>query len=467
VVKKVYFYILVFFSFFAFSVIIFNIWLYKKESQVVISVTSTYQYKMIINEVLYNKIYLIKNILDKYYKEIIKNEMKKKVELVNNDLYKLITILKTLQNLDFKNYKSFLFKYILNIYNEDIEIIQNNKIMVSKKLERIGKDFNYPCNPFKNYGQCSIVKNNKFTIVKYSPAYKLIIVSSFRLNNFNTKSVAEKLITVLKTIPDIIIYYNGIKLKGEFYTDQFYIFDKFKPLNIFFGFGIKYQKIDSLSSLVNKKVIQAVKPILYTFAIIYFIIISLMYSIIFTIFRKNIKNIDNTIKDFNQKAVTDKLTGIYNRLGFENEINNKKCKYFLIIDLDNFKYINDTFGHEIGDKILKEFTKLLKKYFKNDILGRWGGDEFLICTNKNKSEIQDILEIVNLHLKEIQKTYDKNLTKNLSASAGGCGNNMLDLQKRFNNADLALYKVKKTKKGKVLFYRDINYIKIEKEDINK
>ena len=139
----------------------------------------------------------------------------------------------------------------------------------------------------------------------------------------------------------------------------------------------------------------------------------------------------------------------------------------MVVDLDNFKYINDTFWHEQGDDVLKEFSWLLKKYFKNDVIGRWGGDEFLICTNKEKEQIKSIIDTINEHLKEIQKQFDKQLIKKLSASAGGCDNVKLDIQKRFNNADLALYKVKKLGKKGCLFYDEINYIKIEKEDLNK
>lgn len=58
--------------------------------------------------------------------------------------------------------------------------------------------------------------------------------------------------------------------------------------------------------------------------------------------------------------------------------------------MDNFKYINDTFGHERGDEILIKFSKLLKKYFEDDIICRWGGDEFIVLTDKNKENIKKL-----------------------------------------------------------------------------
>ena len=87
-----------------------------------------------------------------------------------------------------------------------------------------------------------------------------------------------------------------------------------------------------------------------------------------------------------RKSTTDLLTGIYNKLSFEEKCNeylkNRKlgarCTLF-IFDLDNFKEVNDTYGHQIGDKVLKKFSDILQSYFHpNDIVGRIGGDEFMV-----------------------------------------------------------------------------------------
>ncbi|WP_456480731.1 GGDEF domain-containing protein [Nautilia sp.] len=466
-VKRIYIYIIAFFSFFVITVISMNIWLYKKEASIAMSITSSYQYNFVLEETLYNKIYLIKHILDKYYKGLVKTEIKRKTELLKNDIDKLIGLLQTLKDLKFKNYKSFLFKYIFHIYNRDIEIIQNGKIIISKNLEKIGKKAKYICDPFSDYGQCSVIKNSKFYILRYSPAYKLLIESDIDLKNADNNKIAENLIMMLKTIPKIIIYYKGKKLAGNFDKNSFYIFDEYKPLNIFFGFGIEYKRIEKLSNTINNEVLKAIRPLIFLFIIIYVLIIALMYFILFTLFRKKIIFIEKMIIEYSQKATTDKLTKLLNRNGFENRAENEKCRYFLIIDLDNFKYVNDTFGHETGDMVLKEFAWLLTKYFKNDLIGRWGGDEFLICTNKEKNQIKNIIEIINTHLEKIQRQFDKKMTKKLSVSAGGCGDTRLDMQKRFNNADLALYKVKKTKKGNIMFFQDLDYIRIEREDLFK
>ena len=87
------------------------------------------------------------------------------------------------------------------------------------------------------------------------------------------------------------------------------------------------------------------------------------------------------------QALTDELTGLYNRRGFkmmaEQEFKHshrlKNEIVLLSIDIDSFKAINDTYGHDEGDRVLKLVAETMSRCFRNsDILGRWGGDEFLV-----------------------------------------------------------------------------------------
>jgi diguanylate cyclase (GGDEF)-like protein len=89
----------------------------------------------------------------------------------------------------------------------------------------------------------------------------------------------------------------------------------------------------------------------------------------------------------NQLAVTDQLTGLYNRLKldatlkgeFERSERYTHAFGIILVDIDNFKEVNDTHGHQTGDKILLNFAELLMNHTrKTDIVGRWGGEEFLI-----------------------------------------------------------------------------------------
>jgi diguanylate cyclase (GGDEF)-like protein len=89
-------------------------------------------------------------------------------------------------------------------------------------------------------------------------------------------------------------------------------------------------------------------------------------------------------------ANLDKLTGIYNRRVLDNrfkelmEISIKKATplSFIIIDVDHFKRVNDTYGHQVGDKVLIELSEILMTNTRNsDTVGRWGGEEFVIIAS--------------------------------------------------------------------------------------
>lgn len=112
----------------------------------------------------------------------------------------------------------------------------------------------------------------------------------------------------------------------------------------------------------------------------------------------SVKDIDKKKRkelELKQKAERDPLTGLYNRLTMQSMIQSymqgnqepgKKC-VMLIIDIDNFKMANDTFGHVYGDEVLREFGERLLEIFRgNDIIGRLGGDEFLVFLKSVTSE---------------------------------------------------------------------------------
>lgn len=100
------------------------------------------------------------------------------------------------------------------------------------------------------------------------------------------------------------------------------------------------------------------------------------------------KNLFEKATQFEIMSVTDKLTGIYNRGKFEVELNNeiqRVTRYgsdvfsLIFYDIDNFKKINDTYGHAIGDEVIKGITNLFKKMLRaTDVFARWGGEEFAI-----------------------------------------------------------------------------------------
>lgn len=155
----------------------------------------------------------------------------------------------------------------------------------------------------------------------------------------------------------------------------------------------------------------------------------------------------------------DPLTEVYNRRGLLKVIEplsniarrNKYAIGMMMIDIDDFKKFNDTFGHLTGDDILKKVAGLIKNYIrKSDIVGRFGGEEFLVFLSQVKPDL--IYRLANNLRKHISKEMkDKyNLTVSIGVSTGEIGENWLsDLEKMIKQADTAMYNAKKTGKNRV------------------
>ncbi|NPA12242.1 MAG: diguanylate cyclase [Epsilonproteobacteria bacterium] len=118
----------------------------------------------------------------------------------------------------------------------------------------------------------------------------------------------------------------------------------------------------------------------------------------------NLLEIYDNMRTFKTKAQLDPLTGAYNRVFLENTIENlfniHSKKSVAMMDIDHFKKINDTYGHQTGDEVLKHFVQIIKKSIrKSDYLVRYGGEEFLIfMPNTNKLEAFVVVEKIRNHL---------------------------------------------------------------------
>lgn len=154
-----------------------------------------------------------------------------------------------------------------------------------------------------------------------------------------------------------------------------------------------------------------------------------------------------------QAAISDPLTGIYNRKGGQIHIAETLKQvsdyFFLMVDLDNFKRINDLYGHQQGDHVLCLTANQLRKTFrKTDIICRLGGDEFAIfvpnCSDKEIVE-RKILQLINEYRIMMEIYWPK---ADSSLSIGGVyGNKKKDFSELYQLADEALYEVKHGQKG--------------------
>ncbi len=164
-------------------------------------------------------------------------------------------------------------------------------------------------------------------------------------------------------------------------------------------------------------------------------------------------------------SITDELTKLHNRrytinaldIIWENSIMNKKPLICIMFDVDHFKEINDTYGHDIGDLVLKEIARTLKESFRNDdIVGRLGGDEFLVvCPNTPCEGGRYIAEKARKAISEIEiPVNNKFLTLTMSVGVG-CLNSEMKIPKDIiKAADNGLYIAKEAGKNCVRVYKE-------------
>ena len=152
------------------------------------------------------------------------------------------------------------------------------------------------------------------------------------------------------------------------------------------------------------------------------------------------------LSGYNEKLYTDVMTGIYNRRFFEEKIKNMEDEAGIaVIDLDDFKLHNDTYGHSAGDAALITTANIIKKYIrKTDILIRYGGDEFLLILLSIKKHIfEDKLKLIREKIHDaVVPKYEK---MQLSVSIGGAIFREGNIEDAIASADRQMYIAKNYK----------------------
>lgn len=194
------------------------------------------------------------------------------------------------------------------------------------------------------------------------------------------------------------------------------------------------------------------------------IIISICVSLLVAIVTQDNQKLKSLKGELEILSNIDSLTGIYNRRYFMESVVKKidevnrmnSVSFIIIIDLDHFKNINDSYGHQTGDKVLKEIAanvaRTLRPY---DLFARYGGEEFIIfISDIDKESIMKLAERIRQSI--TMQPIDINGTLlNVYASLGvakAAPDN--DLETAIKLADNALYKAKEEGRNKVVFYGD-------------
>lgn len=181
---------------------------------------------------------------------------------------------------------------------------------------------------------------------------------------------------------------------------------------------------------------------------------------------EQVKEKTKKLKDINQKlknlAETDELTKINNRRSFIKKLSNyielskrnDSPLSLLSIDIDFFKSVNDTYGHQVGDEVLKLFTETVKTSLRKvDIFGRIGGEEFAICLQN--TPLETAKTIADKILKNVAKTpliTKDNQKINITISIGLCElKKHMNINELLRQADEELYKAKEHGRNQISF----------------
>lgn len=167
----------------------------------------------------------------------------------------------------------------------------------------------------------------------------------------------------------------------------------------------------------------------------------------------DLHNTERALEKVRRESMTDPLTQLWNRLGSErlikkalSTIDCSKNAVLIMVDLDNFKEVNDRFGHPVGDKILCEAAQKLRECFRSrDIIGRLGGDEYIIFLQEMtcKTDIHPVLERVVRELNIVCKNETESVMVTPSVGATFCKGQ--SYEELYREADIALYHSKKGK----------------------
>lgn len=282
-----------------------------------------------------------------------------------------------------------------------------------------------------------IVKSQKISQnIKIYSVSSLLVVICFVL--FSVHSIFSSLYLIF-TVPILMtIVYNNYTLTT--YTAIISIVAKIiSELFIFWD-------CDKIS--IMNSVIDIVNFILSICILIGFFAISLI--VIYFEKEKNAANFQKELERYalKEKVRIDELTGISNRTALnrrfkEMEEDSEDSSYILVmIDMDNFKMVNDTFGHASGDKCLQEFSIMLKNSCEEGETFRFGGDEFcIVFKNVKMTRVINICKNLQSEFVKMVNCIYRDLPLSLSMGIAEYSKN-ISTYRLFRNADAALYKAK-------------------------
>lgn len=165
---------------------------------------------------------------------------------------------------------------------------------------------------------------------------------------------------------------------------------------------------------------------------------------------KEIEKTSEHLNEVRQDAAFDKLTGLYNRSFFEREVEvlrKSTLEYKIIfLDLDNFKGINDSFGHQVGDSVLKRVGEVIQESIgTGERAYRYGGEEFIVISFEEELKVVEMAEVVRSRVEKLSWREGFRSTVSIGVTRSGKGT----LDAALTRADELLYEAKVHGKNQV------------------
>jgi diguanylate cyclase (GGDEF)-like protein len=216
------------------------------------------------------------------------------------------------------------------------------------------------------------------------------------------------------------------------------------------------QTHNMIQSIIDYRVAQQKSLFLYT--TILFTLVSLY--IFYRFYRMSLK-LHSQKQKFEHDAHHDKLTGVANRHRLNQEmehidqLDEKSDCAFILMDIDHFKVINDTYGHVRGDEVLKEISSIMAQSIRgSDLLGRWGGEEFLlICKGISIEHAIELSERIRLKIERHDFGLERGVSGSFGVASLESGQSSSDA---IHHADMALYEAKANGRNQVVRFSTDN-----------
>ncbi len=184
----------------------------------------------------------------------------------------------------------------------------------------------------------------------------------------------------------------------------------------------------------------------------------------------------STVTDYYAEANRDGATGLLNKKAIIQYAMNKiedplvNNLYMVVVDIDDFKQINDTYGHLFGDEVIAKVANTVRNVVgTKGMVGRFGGDEFLLVLEnlEGESELRTILKSFAKQVAWLYTGTNQNLTVTLSMGVSQYPDNATEYDKMFKIADRALYIAKQKGKNRYIIYREHMHGTIEDNEVSE